>query len=164
ESFAHGRRAEVAPRRVGVGLAYINWPATDMSRDADQYAVLRQLRGHMPPPARKVFPVSYVAGRLVTAVERRRPAVYVPRWLRAAQAVRAAMPPVVTLLSRRELPRLAAAEDFEATGVLGAGGRADHGDGAGADVRAGGDPPAGGNTAAGRADGTGPAGRRGAED
>src|SRR5690606_6676703 len=164
ESFAHALRAEVAHRRVGVGIAYINWTDTDMIRDADQYAVLRQLRGHMPPPARKVFPVSYVAGRLVTAVERRRPAVYVPRWLRAAQAVRAAMPPVVTLLSRRELPRLAAAEKFEATGLLGAGGRADHSDRAGAPVQAGGDLPAGGNTAAGRADGTGPAGRRAADD
>ncbi|MFI8090671.1 SDR family oxidoreductase [Streptomyces sp. NPDC086080] len=125
ESFAHALQAEVAHRHVGVGIAYINWTDTDMVRDADRHAVLRELRGHMPPPARKVYPAAYVAGRLVTAVERRRPAVYVPRWLRAAQAVRAAMPPVVTLLSRRELPRLDAAEPFSATGLLGAGGRAD---------------------------------------
>ncbi|MGW3319988.1 short-chain dehydrogenase, partial [Streptomyces fungicidicus] len=39
--------------------------------------------------------------------------------------VRAAMPPVVTALSRRELPRLGAREPFSATGLLGAGGRAD---------------------------------------
>lgn len=125
ESFAHSLQAEVAHRRVGVGIAYINWTDTDMVRDADEYAVLRELRGHMPPPARKVYPVEYVADRLVTAIERRRPSVYVPRWLRSAQLVRAAMPPVVTMLSRRELPRLAAGEPFEATGLLGAGGRAD---------------------------------------
>ncbi|MEV0302661.1 SDR family oxidoreductase [Streptomyces prasinus] len=125
ESFAHALQAEVAHRHVGVGIAYINWTDTDMIRDADAYAVLRELRGHMPPPARKVYPVAYVAGRLVTAIERRRPSVYVPRWLRSAQLVRAAMPPVVTMLSRRELPRLAAEEPFEATGLLGAGGRAD---------------------------------------
>ena len=35
------------------------------------------------------------------------------------------MPTVVTALSRRELPRLTAAEPFEATGLLGAGGLAD---------------------------------------
>ncbi|MEU6476744.1 SDR family oxidoreductase [Streptomyces sp. NPDC047017] len=128
ESFAQALRAEVAHRRVGVGIAYINWTDTDMIRDADQYAVLRELRGHMPPPARKVYPVEYVAGRLVTAIERRRPSVYVPRWLRATQLVRAAMPTVVTMLSRRELPRLAAVEPFEATGLLGAGGRADQAD------------------------------------
>ncbi|WP_055694306.1 SDR family oxidoreductase [Streptomyces prasinopilosus] len=125
EAFAHSLRAEVAHRNVGVGIAYINWTDTDMIRDADAYAVLRELRGHMPPPARKVYPVAYVAGRLVTAAERRRPSVYVPRWLRSVQLVRAAMPPVVTMLSRRELPRLAAREPFEATGLLGAGGRAD---------------------------------------
>ncbi|MFG2511267.1 SDR family oxidoreductase [Streptomyces sp. NPDC048584] len=131
ESFAHALRAEVAHRRVGVGIAYINWTDTDMVRDADEHAVLRELRGHMPAPARKVFPAAYVAGRLVTAVERRRASVYVPRWLRSTQFVRAAMPPVVTWLSRRELPRLAAAEPFSATGLLGAGGRADQAAGRG---------------------------------
>jgi len=123
ESLVHSLRAEVAHRRVGVGIAYINWTGTDMIRDGDEYAALRELRGHLPPPARKVQQVAYVADRLVTAVERRRPAVYVPRWLRATQAVRAVVPPVVTLLSRREFPRLGA-DRFEATGLLGEGGRA----------------------------------------
>ncbi|MFE2050594.1 SDR family oxidoreductase [Streptomyces sp. NPDC059459] len=123
ESFAHALRAEVAHRHVGVGIAYINWTDTDMVRDADEHAVLRELRGHMPPPARKVYPAAYVAGRLVDAVERRRPSVYVPGWLRSTQLVRAAMPPVVTWLSRRELPRLASDEPFSATGLLGAAGR-----------------------------------------
>ncbi|MGA5795355.1 SDR family oxidoreductase [Streptomyces cellulosae] len=125
EAFAHSLRAEMAHRHVAVGIAYINWTDTDMIRGVDEHAVLRELRGHMPPPARKVYPVERVAGRLVDAVERRRPSVYVPGWLRATQLVRGAMPPVVTALSRRELPRLAAAEPFEATGLLGAGGLAD---------------------------------------
>lgn len=68
ESFAHSLRAEVAHRRVGVGIAYLNWTATDMLRDGDEHAVLRELRGHMPPPARKVHPVEHVADRLVSAV------------------------------------------------------------------------------------------------
>ncbi|WP_336323749.1 SDR family oxidoreductase [Streptomyces lavendofoliae] len=125
ESFAHSLRAEVAHRGVGVGIAYINWTDTDMVRDVDAHAVLRELRGHMPPPARRVHSVAHVAGRLVRAVERRRPTVYVPSWMRATQLVRAAMPPVVTALSRRELPRLAAARPFEPTGLLGPGGLAD---------------------------------------
>ncbi|GAA0466234.1 SDR family oxidoreductase [Streptomyces olivaceiscleroticus] len=125
ESFAHSLRAEVAHRGVGVGIAYINWTDTDMIRDADQHVVLRELRGHMPPPARKVYPVAHVAGRLVGAIERRRPAVYQPAWLQATQLVRAAIPSVVTMLSRRELPRLIDKGSFDATGLLGAGGRAD---------------------------------------
>ncbi|NKY16388.1 SDR family oxidoreductase [Streptomyces somaliensis] len=125
EAFAHSLRAEVAHRGVGVGIAYPNWTDTDMIRDADTHPVLRELRGHMPPPARGAHCASHVAERLVRAVERRRPAVYVPSWLRAVQPVRAALPAVVADSSRRRLPRLDAGRRFEATGLLGAGGRTD---------------------------------------
>ncbi len=50
--------------------------------------------------------------------------MYIPAWLRAVQAVRAALPPVVTWISRRELPRLERESDLAATGPLGAGGHA----------------------------------------
>ncbi|MEU0674741.1 SDR family oxidoreductase [Streptomyces sp. NPDC006172] len=125
EAFAHSLRAEVAHRGVAVGIAYINWTDTDMIRDADRYAVLRELRAHMPPPARHVFPAHEVAERLARAVERRRTAVYVPGWLRLAQVTRAALPPLVLRRCRRALPRLEAREGFGRTGPLGAGGRAD---------------------------------------
>lgn len=32
-----------------VGIAYINWIDTDMTRNADEHAVLRELRAHMSP-------------------------------------------------------------------------------------------------------------------
>ncbi|WP_406729950.1 SDR family oxidoreductase [Streptomyces sp. GD-15H] len=120
EALAHSLRAELAPRKVGVGIAYLNWIDTDMVREADQHLVLRQLRARMPRPARKVYSAEYIARRLVTAVERRAPSVYVPRWLRSVQAVRAGLPGPVALLARRELTR----SEFTATGLLGAGGRA----------------------------------------
>ncbi|MEV7401816.1 SDR family oxidoreductase [Streptomyces sp. NPDC091267] len=120
ESFAQSLRAEVSPRGVGVGTAYLNWTDTDMIHDADQHEVLRRLRAKMPPPARKVYPVAHVAGALVGAVERRSPTVYVPRWLQGVQAVRALLPGLVTRFSRQELMR----SEFSATGLLGAGGRA----------------------------------------
>ncbi|MEV7082653.1 SDR family oxidoreductase [Streptomyces sp. NPDC093516] len=125
EAFAHALRAEVAHRGVGVGIAYINWTDTDMIRDADRYDVLRELRAHMPPPARRVHSVDVVAARLVRCLERRRTAVYAPGWLRLAQPVRSAMPPVVLRVARRELPRLEAAGPVRNTGLLGAGGHAD---------------------------------------
>ncbi|GAA2944864.1 SDR family oxidoreductase [Streptomyces enissocaesilis] len=125
ESFAHSLRAELAHEGVGVGIAYLNWTDTDMIRDVDQHPVLRELRAHMPRPARKVYPVETVAARMARAVERRSAAVYAPAWLRATQVVRGAMPPVVTLLSKRELPRLQRSTAFAATGLLGAGGSAD---------------------------------------
>lgn len=120
ESFSHSLRAELAPRGVGVGIAYLNWIDTDMIRDADQHAVLRELRAHMPSPARKTYPPEYVARLAVHAVERRAPSVYVPGWLRGVQAVRAGLPGLVSRLARRELTR----SQFTATGLLGAGGRA----------------------------------------
>ncbi|AKZ53863.1 putative oxidoreductase [Streptomyces ambofaciens ATCC 23877] len=132
EAFTHSLRAEVAHHGVAVGIAYLNWIDTDMIRDADRYTVLRELRAHMPAPARRTFPADHVAARLVRAVERRRTAVYVPGWLRLAQVGRTALPPMVLRLSRRELPRLEAEGAMDPTGPLGAGGRADHAEGAGA--------------------------------
>ncbi|MEU0445721.1 SDR family oxidoreductase [Streptomyces tendae] len=125
EAFAHSLRAEVAHRGVAVGIAYLNWIDTDMIRDADRYPVLRELRAHMPPPARRTFPADDVAARLVRAVERRRTAAYVPGWLRLVQVGRASLPPVVLRLSRRELPRMEAEDSLGPTGPLGAGGLAD---------------------------------------
>ncbi|MEV5427959.1 SDR family oxidoreductase [Streptomyces sp. NPDC052701] len=125
EAFAHALRAEEAHHRVAVGIAYLNWVDTDMIRDADRHAVLRELRAHMPLPARRVHPADLVAARLARAVEHRRTAVYVPAWLRLVQVTRAALPPVVLRVSRRRLPLLEAGEPFRATGLLGAGGQAD---------------------------------------
>ncbi|MFD5574371.1 SDR family oxidoreductase [Streptomyces cadmiisoli] len=126
EAFSHSLRAEVAHQGVSVGIAYLNWIDTDMVRDADRYVVLRELRASMPTPARRVHSAQEVAERIMYSVERRRTAVYAPSWLRLMQPVRAALPPLVLRLSRRRLPRLEAEEPFEPTGLLGAGGEADH--------------------------------------
>lgn len=113
-----------------MGIAYLGWIDTDMVRDVDDRPVLRELRAHMPRPARRVHPVPEVAARMVRTVERRNPAVYVPSWLRAGQPVRAALPLIVTFLSRRGLPRLARRTGLGPTGPLGPGGRADVEEGA----------------------------------
>ncbi|WP_299531590.1 SDR family oxidoreductase [uncultured Streptomyces sp.] len=125
ESFAQSLRAELGPQGVAVGIAYLSWTGTDMIRDADQYGVLRELRRHMPAPARKVFPVETVARWVARGVDHRSPTVYAPPWLRAVQPVRPFLPPLVALVSRRELPRLAQHTDFSPTGLLGRGGDAD---------------------------------------
>ncbi|MEU7424867.1 SDR family oxidoreductase [Streptomyces sp. NPDC040750] len=125
EAFAHSLRAEVAHRGVAVGIGYLNWTDTDMVRDADRHAVLRELRAGMPAPARRVARPDTVAARLVDGVERRRTAVYAPPWLRLVQPLRAALPPVVLRVSRRDLRRMEAEEPLVSTGLLGAGGEAD---------------------------------------
>ncbi|MFH9982029.1 SDR family oxidoreductase [Streptomyces sp. NPDC017179] len=126
EAFAHALQAEVAHEGVAVGIAYPGWTDTDVIREAEQFTAMRQLRAHMPPPAATIHPADVVAARLVRAVERRRGAVYVPSWLRALQAVRSALPPVVLRVSRHALLHLDTGRPLRATGPLGAGGRADH--------------------------------------
>lgn len=125
EAFAHALGAEVAHHGVAVGIAYLNWTATDMIQEADHHAVLRELRAHMPPPARHLHSADFVAQRLSEAVENRRTAVYTPAWLRLAHLARTAFPPLVLRRSRHLLPRLEAERPFHPTGSLGAGGRAD---------------------------------------
>ncbi|MFE9773247.1 SDR family oxidoreductase [Streptomyces sp. NPDC005931] len=125
EAFAHCLRAEVAHRGVAVGIGYLTWIDTDMIRDADRYPVMRELRAGMPPPARRVYPVDRAAARLGSAVENRSTAVYLPRWLRLAQAGRAALPSMVTRATRRRLSRLESGTPLLPTGPLGTGGAAD---------------------------------------
>ncbi|MEQ8146313.1 SDR family oxidoreductase [Streptomyces sp. OP7] len=125
EAFAHSLRAEVAHLGVAVGLGYLTWIGTDLIHDADRHTVMRELRGHMPWPVRNVYPVDRAAARLASGVERRRTAVYFPRWLRLGQPVRAAMPSVVTRATRYYLPRLQSREPLPPTDLLGGGGRAD---------------------------------------
>ncbi|GAA2252471.1 short-chain dehydrogenase [Streptomyces ruber] len=143
EAFAFALRAEVAHQGVAVGIAYPGWTDTDMIRDADRYPVMRGLRGLMPPPSDRTLPTEKVAVRLARAVERRRASVYVPRWLVAVQAFRPAVPPVVSRVARRQIPRLAAGDPLRPTGLLGPGGEADRQACAARDRRSGGEaaPP-----------------------
>jgi NAD(P)-dependent dehydrogenase (short-subunit alcohol dehydrogenase family) len=125
EAFTHTLRAETAHHGVAVGIAYLGWTDTELIRDADRYPAVRELRAHMPPPARHVQTVETVVARLVHAVEQRRTAVYIPRWLRLAQLTRAAIPPLVLRATRRNLPRLESETPLRPTGLLGPGGRSD---------------------------------------
>jgi short-subunit dehydrogenase len=125
EAFAHALRAEVVHHGVAVGIAYLNWIDTDMIRDADRYTILRELRAHMPRPARGISSPEQVAAKLVRTIEHRRTAVYVPGFLRLGQMTRAALPSLVLRVYRRDVARLEAEGILDPTGPLGAGGRAD---------------------------------------
>ncbi|MFD3533629.1 short-chain dehydrogenase/reductase [Streptomyces sp. NPDC058661] len=54
ESFALSLRAEIAPKRVGVGIAYLHWTGTAMTQDIDEHPVLRALRSSQPRFAGRV--------------------------------------------------------------------------------------------------------------
>lgn len=125
ESFAQALRTEVAAQGIGVGIAYLHWTRTAMTRDIDEHPVLEALRASQPRFAARVHSAEEVARRLRRGVERRATSVHCPPWLRLVQPLRPAFPPLVALVARRHLKRLDAAEVARASGVLGAGGEAD---------------------------------------
>lgn len=125
ESFAQALRGEVEPDGVTVGIAYLHWTGTDMITGLDDHPVLNALRRNQPPFARRVHPPAQVADRLAAGIARRAHHVYAPAWLRWCQPLRPLFPPVVSRMARRELHARSDAELGTATGVMGAGGRAD---------------------------------------
>ncbi|MGP3966554.1 SDR family oxidoreductase [Streptomyces sp. 6N223] len=122
EAFAHSLRAELAVDGVRVGVAYLSWTDTDLVRGADTDPASRALRRRLPWPAGRTYPVEPVAARIAAGIERRAAHVYAQPWLRAAQAARGALPPVITALARRHLRR--GPEPRPTTGLFGPGGAA----------------------------------------
>ncbi|WP_051832353.1 SDR family oxidoreductase [Streptomyces katrae] len=124
EAFAHALRAEVSHRGVGVGIAYLNWADTSMIRAADETAVFRELRTHLPWPASVVQDPALYVRAMVRGIERRSAHIYAPPWLRGAQAARALLTPVVAHRSRQALAARGEEAPLSPSGLLGPGGAA----------------------------------------
>lgn len=129
EAFAHSLRAEVGYKGVRVGVAYLSWTDTDMVRGADEDEALREMRGRLPWPANRTYPLDPAVERLVSGIVRRSPHVYAQWWLRGMQPVRGYLPSLLGgVLARREMRRAepALARDAGARrGLVGRGGAAD---------------------------------------
>jgi NAD(P)-dependent dehydrogenase (short-subunit alcohol dehydrogenase family) len=125
EAFAHCLRAEVGHQGVRVGVGYLSWTDTDMVRGADQDDVMRELRGRLPWPANKTYPLGPAVERLVAGVERRSAHVYGQAWLRAMQGVRGALPGLIGTVGQREMRRFGDRLTSIRQGLVGAGGAAD---------------------------------------
>ncbi|MFC4999928.1 SDR family oxidoreductase [Dactylosporangium cerinum] len=89
EHFGNALRLEVAHHGVRVGTAHPSWIDTDLVRDAqDDMPTFRETLRKLPPPLGSTTSVERCAAAFVTAVERRRRKVFVPRsvaavyWLR----------------------------------------------------------------------------------
>ncbi|GAA3626779.1 SDR family oxidoreductase [Streptomyces chitinivorans] len=128
EAFAHSLRAEVGYQGVRVGVGYLSWTDTDMVRGADQDEVLRDLRGRLPWPTSRTYPLGPAVDRIVAGIERRSFHVYGQWWLRGMQSVRGYLPGIIGRVGQREMrhfaPRLAASGGGP-RGLVGAGGAAD---------------------------------------
>ncbi|MGW1465500.1 SDR family oxidoreductase [Streptomyces sp. NPDC002308] len=125
EAFAHSLRAEVGYRGVRVGVGYLSWTDTDMVRGADQDEVMRELRGRLPWPANRTYPLGPAVDRIVAGIERRSSHVYAQWWLRGMQSVRGYLPSLIGTVGAREMKRFASRLDAIPKGLVGAGGAAD---------------------------------------
>jgi NAD(P)-dependent dehydrogenase (short-subunit alcohol dehydrogenase family) len=82
QHFAGALRLELAHEGVDVGVAYPGWIETDLMRDVQRdIPGFDDMRRGLPPPFSTVTPLGDCADALVTAVERRRRTIYVPRAL-----------------------------------------------------------------------------------
>jgi NAD(P)-dependent dehydrogenase (short-subunit alcohol dehydrogenase family) len=125
EAFAHCLRAEVGYKGVKVGVGYLSWTDTDMVRGADQHDVMRELRGRLPWPANRTYPLGPAVDRIVAGIERRSAHVYAQWWLRGMQGVRGYLPSVIALGGVREMKRFEPRLAGVPKGLVGAGGAAD---------------------------------------
>ncbi|MEU1280784.1 SDR family oxidoreductase [Streptomyces sp. NPDC005805] len=125
ESFAQSLRAEIAPEGIAVGIAYLHWTGTDMTRDIGEHPVLLALRAAQPRFAGRVQAAGEVARRLRHGIELRATSVHCPAWLRLVQPLRPLFPPLVARVARTRLARLDPVELDRTAGVLGPGGEAD---------------------------------------
>jgi len=108
-----------------VGVGYLSWTDTDMVRGADQDDVMRELRGRLPWPANKTYPLGPAVDRIVAGIERRSSHVYAQWWLRGMQGIRGYLPGLIGAVGQREVRRFDGRFDGMSKGLVGAGGAAD---------------------------------------
>lgn len=125
EAFAHSLRAEVGYKGVRVGVGYLSWTDTDMVRGADEDEVMREMRGRLPWPGNKTYPLGPAVERIVNGIERRSAHVYAQWWLRGMQPVRGYLPGLIATVGGRHMRSLDPRLGGVGKGLVGAGGAAD---------------------------------------
>nr|WSZ96463.1 SDR family oxidoreductase [Streptomyces sp. NBC_00857] len=125
EAFAHSLRAEVGHLGVRVGVGYLSWTDTDMVRGADEDGVMRELRGRLPWPTNRTYPLGPAVDRVVAGIERRSAHVYAQWWLRGMRPVRGYLPGLIASVGQREMRRFEPRLAGVGKGLVGAGGEAD---------------------------------------
>jgi NAD(P)-dependent dehydrogenase (short-subunit alcohol dehydrogenase family) len=131
EAFSNSLRAEVAHLGVKVGVAHPTWIRTDLVESADAHPVFGKLRAGMPGLIGKTYPLSVALDNIEAGILKRARTIHVPRWVGGLKLLRAFLPPIIEIGSRRRVPAAdkAALEDIKKRGafessVTGHGGRA----------------------------------------
>jgi NAD(P)-dependent dehydrogenase (short-subunit alcohol dehydrogenase family) len=94
EAFGNSLRAELKHLGVDVGVAYFGFIDTDLVRGADAHPALGEVRGDVPGPIGRTYPVSAVGRAVVEGIEKRRRWVVVPRFIKAILILRTVLGPL----------------------------------------------------------------------
>ncbi|GGO89149.1 short-chain dehydrogenase [Wenjunlia tyrosinilytica] len=126
EAFAHCLRAEVASDGVRVGVGYLSWTDTDMVRGSHTNEGLEKMRGSLPFPLGRIYPLGPTVERIADGIARRAPHVYGQRWVRFLQPIRWTVPGTVGRLVPSQIAKYRGDIDASVdTSLVGAGGAAD---------------------------------------
>ncbi len=128
EAFALAVRTEVAHHGVDVGVAYLSFTDTDMTRGAGLRAGPNDVRRRLPGPLGRLYELDPAVARLAAGIERRAPFVYGQAFIRWVRPLRWLMPSVAYLIGRRgaaEAEQAMTGRSAEASAPVGAGGQAD---------------------------------------
>jgi NAD(P)-dependent dehydrogenase (short-subunit alcohol dehydrogenase family) len=109
EAFGNTLRAELKHFGVQVGVAHPTWISTDMVNSADEHPVFGPMRGAMPGPLGRTYPLSVAVDAFVAGIARRARTIHIPAGLLAVKLMRAFLPPIVEASARRLLPKADAA-------------------------------------------------------
>jgi NAD(P)-dependent dehydrogenase (short-subunit alcohol dehydrogenase family) len=128
EAFALSLRTEVAHHGVDVGVAYLSFTNTDMTRAAGTRAEAEALLHGLPGPLGKLHDLDEAVARLHGGIVRRAPFVYGQSFIRWLRPLRWLLPSAAYLSARRgaaQAERMLSERGTEASRPVGAGGQAD---------------------------------------
>jgi NAD(P)-dependent dehydrogenase (short-subunit alcohol dehydrogenase family) len=128
EAFALAVRTEVAHHGVDVGVAYLSFTDTDMTRGTGQVTGSKAMREGLPGPLGQLYELGPAVERIVAGIERRAPFVYGQAFIRWVRPLRWLLPSAAYRTGQRAAARAEqamAGRGLEASQPVGAGGLAD---------------------------------------
>jgi NAD(P)-dependent dehydrogenase (short-subunit alcohol dehydrogenase family) len=127
EAFALAVRTEVAHHGVDVGVAYLSFTDTDMTRGTSP-ATGEAMWDRLPGPLGQLYELGPAVERIVAGIERRAPFVYGQAFIRWVRPLRWLLPSAAYRTGQRAAARAEqamAGRGLEASQPVGAGGLAD---------------------------------------
>jgi NAD(P)-dependent dehydrogenase (short-subunit alcohol dehydrogenase family) len=101
--------AKAGVEAFGNTLRHPTWISTDLVNSADEHPVFGPLRGSMPGPLGRTYPLSVAVDAFAAGIARRARTIHIPANLLLVKLIRALLPPIVEFSANRLVPKADAA-------------------------------------------------------